>query len=416
MLPTPVGVRALIRDSYDCSTPSATNGSGNRSGNRVRALAADLGRVSSVIAFGLLPVLAVVAVLMVTIGGRTFLFDFRGDLYEAGRAIIHGRDPYPTAFLHHLAAIESLGGSPSSTFAVPVYPAPALLAAVPFALLPFRGAGILFTVLAIGALIGGLWLLGVRDWRCYGLAFLSWPVLHSLRLGQINEFLVFGLGAAWRWRGRLYISAIAMAAVFVCKLFLWPLGVLLLLEKRWKVAAVAVLAAVLVALAAWAVIGFDGISAYPRLLSDLSSVEGNAGVSAASMGLALGVSRTIADLVDLAGGAALLVLAWRFLRRPGGERRAFGLAVMAAIAASPLVWPHYLTLVLVPIALLSPRLSVLWLVPLIAYAAPVELTHGDLRQMVPYLTIELIVVAALCFMTPASGISILPSRSGSEST
>jgi hypothetical protein len=73
--------------------------------------------------------------------------------------------------------------------------------------------------------------------------------------------------------------------------------------------------------------------------------------------------------------------------------------VIAAIAASPLVWPHYLTLLFVPIALLSPRISPLWFVPLIAYFAPVELTHSDVWKMVPYLAIELIIVGGL-FLTP----------------
>jgi len=77
-------------------------------------------------------------------------------------------------------------------------------------------------------------------------------------------------------------------------------------------------------------------------------------------------------------------------------RRSFGLAVMAGIAASPIVWPHYLTLVFVPIALLSPRFSALWLVPLLAYLAPTELTGGQLANMLPYLAIELIVFVSLC--------------------
>ena len=78
------------------------------------------------------------------------------------------------------------------------------------------------------------------------------------------------------------------------------------------------------------------------------------------------------------------------------ERRAFGLAVMAGLCRSPIVWPHYLTLVFVPIALLAPQLSVLWLVPLLAYLAPVELTGGHIFEMLPYLAIEAIVVASLC--------------------
>ena len=35
----------------------------------------------------------------------------------------------------------------------------------------------------------------------------------------------------------------------------------------------------------------------------------------------------------------------------------------AALAASPIVWVHYFLLLLVPLALIRPRLSLLWFVP-----------------------------------------------------
>ena len=48
--------------------------------------------------------------------------------------------------------------------------------------------------------------------------------------------------------------------------------------------------------------------------------------------------------------------------------------IIAALVASPMVWPHYLALLFVPIALVSPTLSWLWLTPLLAY--PVAQTTG----------------------------------------
>ncbi len=135
-----------------------------------------------------------------TLGERTFLYDFHGDLYEAGRAILHGRDPYRARFLEHLAALSRAGQTPSHIFAVPVYPAPALLVTVPLALLPYRLAALLFTAGSVVAAVGGLRLLGVRDWRCYGAAFLSYPIVNSLSLGQLTGYLILGIAIAWRWR------------------------------------------------------------------------------------------------------------------------------------------------------------------------------------------------------------------------
>ncbi len=352
----------------------------------------------SVVVFAVLPILLSALMIGVALSGSGSFYDFAGDLYNAGRAILHARNPYDAAFLAHLASVQRAGGSPSQTFAVPVYPAPALVLAAPLALLGARAAGIVFTLAAIAAMLAGLRLLGVRDWRCYGAAFLSWPLAHSLRLGQVNEFLVLGAGVAWHWRARVWPAAAAVASLVAAKLFLWPLGAWLLVSRRWRAALLALALAAGGTLLAWALIGFRGLGAYPRMLSDLSAVEGAAGVSLVSVAQALGWDRAAGDLLALALTACLLAgVCW--WAREGDERRAFGLAVMAALCCSPIVWPHYLTLVFVPIALLAPALSWLWLVPLIAYLAPVELTGGDLGKMLPYLAIELIVVASLCMRT-----------------
>ncbi len=355
-------------------------------------------RLLTVVAFGVLPVTLAVAVIALAAGHGSTFYDFAGDLYGAGRAILHGRDPYEAAFLDHVAALAHAGLVPQRTFAVPIYPAPALLVATPFALSGERTAGLLFTLLSIGAMVGGLRLLGVRDWRCYGAAFLSWPLLHSLRLGQVNELLVLGAGAAWHWRARIWPAAAAVASLVAVKLFLWPLGLWLVLSRRRRTALLAAALAAAATLGAWALIGFDGFAAYPRMLSDLSAVEGGAGVSLISLAGALGLSSAAGDALTVLVTAGLLAGAWWWSRSGAsdGEQRAFGLAVIAALACSPVLWPHYLTLVFVPIALLEPELSVLWLVPLLAYLAPVELTGGDLLRMLPYFAIESIVAARLC--------------------
>jgi len=69
-----------------------------------------------------------------------------------------------------------------------------------------------------------------------------------------------------------------------------------------------------------------------------------------------------------------LIAAWRIARRPDGDRRAYGIVVIAALVASPMVWPHYLALLFVPIALVSPTLS--WLLAHAAARIPVAQTTG----------------------------------------
>ena len=77
--------------------------------------------------FALLPVVLAVTMVVLALGATGTFYDFTGDLYNAGRAILRAANPYDAAFLAHLAALARAGGEPTQTFAVPVYPAPALL-------------------------------------------------------------------------------------------------------------------------------------------------------------------------------------------------------------------------------------------------------------------------------------------------
>jgi alpha-1,2-mannosyltransferase len=278
---------------------------------------------------------------------------------------------------------------------VPVYQAPALVAAAPLSLLPFPVAAVLFELASIAALILALRLLDVRDWRCTGAMLVSYPVVDGLALGTMNAFLVLGAACAWRWRRRVATSAAAVAAVIIAKLFLWPLAVWMLLMRRWRTATTTIFIAAVMTAVGWAAIGFHGLAGYPRILGDLSTVYQARGISTIAALTAAGVSLTLARTITIVLTAALLLLAWRFAREPDCERVAFGLAVMAALAASPIVWAHYLTLAFIPIAPVSPNFSPLWLAPCLGWLAPTENINGHWTGLLVYMTLEAIVIAAL---------------------
>jgi hypothetical protein len=319
-------------------------------------------RVAAVVGFGTLA--AVLPVRSAAIPP----IDFKGGMYDAGVAILHGREPYRAAFLHAQAAVMRAGGIAvgemggtvgPGAFSVPLYPAPANLAAVPLSVLPLWLASALFTALSLGAFILALRLLDVRDWRCLAWALVSWPALNGFGLGTVNPLLLLGLAAAWRWRERVWRPATAIALVVVVKLFPWPLVGWLAATRRWRTLAVCTVLGTLVMFGAWALLGFQSMIDYPRMLVDATYIQEGRSSSLAAVLLVLGASPWTAHLAVMLAAGALLVLAWRVARLPGGERGAFGLAVIAALTASPIVWDHYMILLLVPIALLSPRLSVL---------------------------------------------------------
>src|SRR5262249_46326549 len=152
----------------------------------------------------------------------------------------------------------------------------------------------------------------------------------------------------------------AVASVIASKLLLWPLAAWLLVTRRFRALIAAVVIACVGVLAAWAVIGFAGMAGDPRMLALVTYIGERRASSLTACLLCVGLQVVVARLIALALAAGLLGAAWRFARRPDGDRRAFGLALMAALTAAPIVWPHYLVLLFVPIALLSPRFSAAW--------------------------------------------------------
>jgi Glycosyltransferase family 87 len=330
----------------------------------------------------------------------TFLFDFKGDLYGAGHAILAGHNPYRPAYLAALAAIKSAGGTTPSAFALPVYPAPVLLAAVPFSLLPETLAGVLFMILMVAAMISGLRLLGVRDWRCIAVALASWPFLYGLVIGNLGPALVLGTGVAWRFRAKLWPPAVAVASVVVAKVFPWTLLIWLFVTRRYRALALALAIGAGGVFTAWVVIGFAGMSEYPRMLSNLSFVERGAGVSLVAGLMGAGVPGEVAEIAALGAAALLLFAAYQFARRPGGDAQALGLTVIAALTASPIVWPHYLVLLFVPIALASPTLSSVWFIPLLTALMPTPRANSHL-EMFSWIALEAAVAIYLCF-SPAT--------------
>jgi hypothetical protein len=55
------------------------------------------------------------------------------------------------------------------------------------------------------------------------------------------------------------------------------------------------------------------------------------------------------------------------VRRPDGDRRSFGAAILASLVLSPLVWLHYYVVLIAIVALASPTFGPLWLLPALAF-------------------------------------------------
>ena len=331
-----------------------------------------------------LPLLGVTYACWYELHARVALEDFR-IFRTAALAVVHGRSPYVVPNAAAFAHFDRF-----------VYPPVAALLLAPIAELPSEPARVLMLFGGFAAVLGALRLLGVKDWRCYGVAIVSAPAINSVGLGALTPFLFLGAALAWRYRGNAAVAAVATAATAVLKLFLWPLAVWLLATRRWRAAVLCAGVGAVLLFGGWAVIDFAGLRSYPTLIHVLEQVEAPVSYSAVAL---FGLSGTAATAVTIALSLMGVVAIFVAARSADGDRRAFAVAVLASLVATPLLWLHYLLLLYGPIALYRPRLSGLWFLPLLLWATPTAHSQGTTWQI----AFALVILAAVAIRTAFDG-------------
>ena len=276
--------------------------------------------------------------------------------WRSGHAVLHGRSPYPS--------VGSLPAHTYPTFAPFVYPPVTAVLFAPLSLLPFGVAVVVFLFVELAAVAVALRLLDVTDWRCYGVGYGSAPLFAASALGTITPLLFVGVAAAWRYRDGVLRAGLLVAFVVTAKLFLWPVWLWLVRTRRFRAAAVAAVASVAGLLASWATIGFAGMHDYPRLLGRVVALQGSGSYSVYALGRSLGLGAVGANTAVYLAGGAVLTLALIFTR---GSRSLLAVALGVSLLLTPILWPHYLLLLFVPVALAQRRLSLAWLVPFAAW-------------------------------------------------
>jgi hypothetical protein len=160
--------------------------------------------------------------------------------------------------------------------------------------------------------------------------------------------------------------------------------------RRVRAALVCVAVGIVTLVAGWAVIGFADARSYPHLLSVLTQVEQRFSYSPLAF---FRFSERTGSLVSLAL-VVLLAAAVAFASRGSdGDRRSFAVAIAGALIATPLLWLHYLALLYVPIALYRPRLSGVWLLPLVLWLTPASHANGSAWRIALTLAVVALVVA-----------------------
>jgi alpha-1,2-mannosyltransferase len=379
----------VARSTVDFNNPMRA--AGDRLAARMRAM----GRPWELAVFLWLPVLVFALVVAADVTFRSSLGDWE-IFRHASRLALQGHSPFtvadPAAFAHN------------DKF---VYPPVTALLIGPFAVLPDLVGRVLVLLMTLACVPLALRLFGVRDWRCYGIALLTAPVLDAVSLGALSTPLLLGVAAAWRYRDRQRIAACVTAVTAVSKLFAWPLFVWLLATRRLRTGLEAAVVGLVLLVLGWAAIGFAGLRRYPHLSHLLSQVEA-------------AQSFSLVGLFRLHGGAAMALTAALVVavvaavvlasRGSDGDRRSLAVAAAGAIFATPVLWLHYLVLLFVPLALARPRLSALWFAPLAFWATPLAHSDGSVWKSAFALGVAMAIVATA--LVPGEFSEFVARRSG----
>lgn len=324
-----------------------TRTTGQDRGRRaVRAAAASHGL------FAVAPVVGTIYLLHV-FRAHWFAVDFRLAYWPAAHRVLHGLSPY----------INPHGLSIARDLPFP-YPAVGAVVLAPFGLLSPDTGGAIFTALNIASLPLALRLLGVRDWRVYGIVFLWLPVISGWSTANVTLIMVLGIAAVWRWRDRPFVAGLLTALMISIKPVIWPLGLWLLLTRRYVSVAYGLAIGLVLNVVAWGVLGFDQIHRYRALISAFGRSGERLAYTLVALASHAGAHGVAAYAIGLAPGAAL-GLAWLLRSRRIDDRTAMVLCIAVTLFLTSIVWLQYFAFLIVPLALMRPRLSPVWGLPLL---------------------------------------------------
>jgi alpha-1,2-mannosyltransferase len=319
--------------------------------------------LASVAFCGILPAVVIAMVFASTISDTTYAIDFV-QFYRGGEAVLAGRNLYPP---QDALLIASAHPYPY------VYPPLAALVSSPFTVFSLEVVGVVLMAVLVAVVFWILRLLGVQDWRCYGIVLLWPPVISAIQTANPTLWFALAAALAWRYRDRRVPLAAAVGTTLAVKFVLWPLLVWLTATRRAASAVLATTIGVALLVVPWAVIGFEGFTEYPGLLRRLEQTVGDDAYTMFNLASDLGAPNALARAIWLVVGLGVLA-ACVFVARGGDERSAFILALAASLALSPLVWLHYFALLMVAVAVAQPRLGLIWFFPLAMFVAT---GHGD---------------------------------------
>jgi hypothetical protein len=268
-------------------------------------------------------------------------WDFHHELYPQAKLMVSGVDPYPKQ------------GHNPATGTNYVWPPLAAYIAVPLTALSHGTADVIAALLGLMCFYAALWLVGLRDWRVFGLVTL-WPSVYvELGLSHLTPVVALLAAATWRFRDSSARVGIAVGIAVAIKFFCWPLAVWLAATRRSRSAFVAV---ALTLLSTALVLPYTNLRSYVDALVAVGRAFDQDAYTVFGLFVQAGAPEFAGRVATAVAAGFLLVATWQY--------RSFALAIASALAASPIVWLDYFALAAIPLAITRPRLSWVWFLPL----------------------------------------------------
>ena len=297
-----------------------------------------------------LPVVALVSFVVVTAAvciaaGSLLGYDFQAYVQAAER-LLAGEPLYDPN-------VDVAGG-----FAIYLYPPPFALLFVPFALLPEGVAVAAWTLLLGAAVVAAALVMPVRReirWLIVLLAAFDWPVLYSIKLGQVGPILLLLFAIGWRWMDRPAVLAASIVAGAITKLQPIALAGWAFLTGRWRAAAYALGGLAVVGLASLVLFGPSTIADYVALLGRVNApVTTPHNFTPGAIAYQAGLSESVAFAIQV-GFLLLAVAASLVAIRFADAEASYLVVTVATQLVSPLLWDHYAIMLLLPVAWLLER-------------------------------------------------------------
>lgn len=374
------------------------------------------GRRSTLIRFGLFLLLAAVWLVVMarplrllfiySFPPRLFLKDFMQEWLIA-KAVINHMNPYlPLADLAKIffrPQPSAIGlGLPSP------HPPPVVFIALPFGLLEYQQAALVWMVCEIACIVASsyivlVWWQGRRPSPVslvlmVLLLMVFAPFWEDLLYGQLSSLLLLLLLCVWR-SSRQTLAGVFLGTALSLKLMGAPVLLFFLVRKKWRCAGVALGVFILFNLAAAMVMGFGHVIYYYRLVAGSIAwihllVEWNCSIWTLGWRLFAGVQGPfmqssiilplfrlpgIAPYVSMVLLAGIMAAGLLLAVRARDRDVSYALLFCLTAASGPIMWIHYLVLLFLPFAVALRYLknsgflkfpSALWVLLLIVLTVP----------------------------------------------